>query len=35
MKIWSILHRDWAKVEEDSRRALALDDSLVKVATFS
>ena len=34
MKIWSVLYREWAKVEEDSRRALALDDTLVKVATF-
>jgi hypothetical protein len=26
------VHREWAKVEEDSRRALALDYTLVKVA---
>jgi hypothetical protein len=35
MKIWSVLHREWAKVEEDSRRALALDDTLVKVPTLT
>jgi hypothetical protein len=26
--------RDWARVEEDSRKALALDDALVKVTTI-